>query len=358
MKIRLETKEKHALTIAVVIALLFGVYFLRHYFSIIITGAIMAYIFYPMRLRIKRKVKRGGLATMLTLFASFLMIFIPFLIIVLLTVLQIEVLLRSVPEIHASSVGTYGHNIVDFVNNILAKFPGGKTVSTASLASSFQSIAKTAAQEILNFIIASVGGIPRFFTNIILFIFVFASLLNSGEQLVGMIKRLNPLGDKMTDLYLQKMGDMTKAVVKGQFVIAFCQGLIGATSLYIVGWHSIFFFMLLILTVLSVIPLGSGILTIPIGIAMILLGDYWQGAFILFTHIVIVTNVDNFLRARLVPKSARLNSALMMLAVFSGIAMFGFLGIIIGPVIMVVILSTVQVYLSIIEKDKEVAEAT
>jgi predicted PurR-regulated permease PerM len=155
-----------------------------------------------------------------------------------------------------------------------------------------------------------------------------------------MIKRLNPLGDKMTDLYLQKMGDMTKAVVKGQFVIAFCQGLIGATSLYIVGWHSIFFFMLLILTVLSVIPLGSGILTIPIGIAMILLGDYWQGAFILFTHIVIVTNVDNFLRARLVPKSARLNSALMMLAVFSGIAMFGFLGIIIGPVIMVVILST------------------
>ena len=357
MRIKLESKEKRALTIAVVISLVFAAYFLRHYFSLIVVAAIMSYVFYPMRMRIKKKVKRDGMATSLTLLGSFLVIFIPFLIIVLLTVLQIESLLHSVPQIHASDIGQFGHNIVDFINNLLAQFPGGKTIDMATFTTWLENFAKSASQAVLNFIVNSVGGIPKFFTDIIIFIFVFASLLNNGEKIVQMVKDINPLGDDMTNLYFQKMGDMTKAVIRGQFVIAFCQGLIGAASLYIVGWHSLFFFMLLILTVLSIIPLGSGILTIPIGIVMILLGDYWQGAFVIFTHVVVVTNVDNFLRPRLVPKSARLNPALMILAVFSGIGMFGFLGIIIGPVIMVVILSTIQVYLSILEKDKKAVEA-
>ncbi len=60
-----------------------------------------------------------------------------------------------------------------------------------------------------------------------------------------------------------------------------------------------------------------------------------------------VTNIDNVLRPILVPRAARLDSALMLLAVFSGITMFGFLGIVIGPVLMIVIVTTVSVYLAV-----------
>jgi predicted PurR-regulated permease PerM len=357
MKITLQQKEKRALTITVIIGLVFGAYFLRHYFSIIVVAAIMAYIFHPLRDRLVQKFKKPGLATMLTMFAAFLSLIIPLTIVIILTIFQIESLLRSVPEIHVSDVTSFGQSANDALNSILAAFPGAHSIDLSSIVSSLQKVATEAAQAFLNFVIASVGGIPRFFTNIILFIFVFASLLNSGEKIIDMIKKINPLGPHITDLYFQKTGDMTKAVIKGQFVIAFCQGLIGAISLSIAGWSEVFFFMLLILSVLSVVPLGSGILTIPIGMLMILFGQYWQGALVLFTHIVIVTNIDNFLRARLVPKSARLNSALMMLAVFSGIGMFGFLGIVIGPIIMILILSTVQVYLAVVsttDKSKEI----
>jgi hypothetical protein len=60
-----------------------------------------------------------------------------------------------------------------------------------------------------------------------------------------------------------------------------------------------------------------------------------------------VTNIDNFLRPILVPRAARLDSALMLLAVFSGIAMFGAWGIVIGPVLMIVIVTTISVYLAV-----------
>jgi predicted PurR-regulated permease PerM len=349
MKIALNPKERRALTIAVVLSVVFGAYFLRHYFSIIAIAAIVAYIFYPLRNRLVKKTGRVWLSTALTILAAFLMLIIPLVIVIILTVFQIESLLRSVPDFNINNLGALGDTFNNYLNQFLSKFPGAKSVNLAEIASSLQGVAKSTAQALLNFILASVGGLPRMFTNAILFIFVLSSFLASGEKIVEMIRKLNPLGPKITNLYLQKMGDMTKAVVKGQFVIAFCQGLIGAISLYIVGWHDLFFFILLILTMLSVIPLGSGILTIPIGLVMILFGDYWQGIFIILVHVIIITNIDNFLRARLVPKSAHINSALMMLAVFSGIAMFGFLGIVLGPVIIILLLSTIQVYMSVAE---------
>lgn len=353
MKIKLTHHQQRALTVAVIFGLLFGFYFMRNFLSLIVVGAIMAYLFYPLRQRLLKKLKRPGVATSITLIVAFFSVVIPLTAITYLTVIQIESLLKAVPQLQVGDVGSSGRAIVKFINNFLGNFPGDRTVSGAGIINSLQGFAKNASQGFLNFILASVGGIPKFFTEIIMFIFIFASFLNSGEKIIAIIRRINPLGPKLTDMYLQKMGDMTKAVVKGQFIIAFCQGLIGAGSLYIAGWHSVFFFMLLILTLLSIIPLGSGILTIPIGILMIALGNYWQGIMIILVHIIIITNIDNFLRAQLVPKSAHLNSALMILAVFGGLEMFGFIGIVIGPVIMILILSTIDVYLKVKDTNGE-----
>jgi predicted PurR-regulated permease PerM len=69
----------------------------------------------------------------------------------------------------------------------------------------------------------------------------------------------------------------------------------------------------------------------------------------------VVTNIDNFLRPILVPRDARLNSALMLLSVFAGIAMFGPWGIVIGPVLMILIVTTIDVYLAVY-KDVELQQ--
>jgi predicted PurR-regulated permease PerM len=80
---------------------------------------------------------------------------------------------------------------------------------------------------------------------------------------------------------------------------------------------------------------------------MALFGNVVGGVFVVLFHLIVVTNIDNTLRPFLVPKSAHLNPALMLLAVFAGLRMFGFWGIVLGPVLMIVIVTTISVYLAV-----------
>lgn len=179
-------------------------------------------------------------------------------------------------------------------------------------------------------------------------------MLKHQDKIKDLLRKLNPLGDEVSAIYMNRADAMTRATVRGQFIIALMQGSESALVLALVGLQDMFFFFLLLLTVMSVIPLGAGIITIPIGIIMILTGNVWQGVVVILNHLLIVTNIDNVMRPRLVPKSARLDPALMILAVFSGIALFGFLGIVIGPIIMILIVTTLQIYLEVFYKKESI----
>jgi predicted PurR-regulated permease PerM len=208
-------------------------------------------------------------------------------------------------------------------------------------------VAQKVGEWLLGLLQGAAGSVFGAVTAAILFLYVFISLLVNRDAVLLLIRRLNPLGEEVTDLYMAKMGAMVKGTVMGQFVIAVCQGVAGATSIYIAGFHEGFFLFAVLLSALSVIPLGSGIITIPFGIGMILFGNVFGGVFVVVFHLIVVTNIDNFLRPILVPRAARLDSALMLLAVFAGIAMFGAWGIVIGPVLMIVIVTTISVYLAV-----------
>jgi predicted PurR-regulated permease PerM len=343
-------KSSRALTIAVIIAVIFGAYFLRHFFTAIVFAAITAYLFNPVYEWFKKRTKRSSSASSLTLVVVSLSLLVPIILILIFTIFQINHLINSLESSSIDS-GNLNQTILNFVNHILVNIPGASPITLDEVTSAIQKALTALASGVLNLIVSSIGGISNFITELIIYIYVFLNFLTYKDELIKIIKKLNPLGPSMTDLYLEKMGQMTGAMTKGQFVIAFCQGFVDALILQLCGIHGIFFFLFVLLSVLSIIPLGGGIIVIPIGIGMILVGNVWQGLLVLAGHFFIVTNIDNVLRPRLVPKHIRLNPALTLLAVFSGIAMFGFLGIIIGPVIMIVIKLTIEAYLNASKTD-------
>ena len=338
-------KQDKALQIATVIALIFGAYFLRHFFTLIVFAAIVAYLFNPVYKRLTGKFKRKGSAASMTLFISLLALVIPLVLILIVTVIQIRSSIDSLSTAGTVDLGQLGQNLVNWINNILSHISGTQPITLEQLQNGINEVASNVAKAFLDLITSSISGIASFVTDIIIYMYVFVNMLVYQDSLVELVKRLNPLGRARTEVYLSRMGSMTKAMARGQFIIAVVQGFTDATLLYIAGMRSVFIFMFLILTVLSIIPLGGGIIVIPIGVVMLLSGHVWQGLVVLLGHFLIVTNEDNILRPRLVPKDSKLNPALTLLAVFAGISMFGFLGIIIGPVIMILIVSTLQMYL-------------
>ena len=344
----LNDKQKKALSFTAAGALLFGAYFLRSYFGLIVVAAIVAYMFMPVYVWLKKKTKHQGSAASLTFLVVMLATILPILLVIFATITKLNSLLKGASGIlTAGTIQSQLDHLVTSINHVLVKIPNNTSLlSTDKITSFAQSHVKTVAQDILGILRSSVGSIAGFVTQFILFIFVFLELLVSHKTIVRTIERLNPIGEEVAKLYLSKAAAMTKAMVRGQFVIAFFQGVLGALVLQLCGVH-LFAFMALLLTVLSIIPLGGGIIAIPIGIIELLAGNYWQGAVILLAHFLIITNIDNLLRPHLVPKTARLSAALSMLSVFSGIALFGFIGIVIGPVIMILLVTTVQVYLEV-----------
>ena len=351
--------QKRALAVVTIIALAFGAYFLRRYFMLMVIAAIIAYLFTPLYNRLRAKLN-GGLATTLTVLAALGIVVIPLIALISLATVQVSHMLIGVADwAKTADLNALGDKAIATVNQLLGKLPfQTPTISVDSLRSNLGKVAQTIGEWLLRTLSGAAGGAIGFITSTIIFLYVLISLLVNKTELITLIRRLNPLGEEVTDLYLAKMGAMVKGTVKGQFIIALIQGILGAISIYIAGFHDGFFIFAIFLTALSIIPLGSGIVTIPFGIGMMFFGNIAGGAFVVLFHLIVITNVDNFLRPILVPKEARLDPALMLLSVFSGIAMFGFFGIVLGPVLMILIVTTISVYLAVykgveMEKDEE-----
>lgn len=346
MKTEFTLPQRRALAIVTGIALLFGAYFLRRYFMLIVIAAIVAYLFSPLYNRLRAKVN-GGLATTMTVLAALAVVVIPIIAIVSLATIQISHMLIGVAAwAKTADLNELGDKAIAAVNHLLERLPfQTPTITDESLRANLGKVAQTIGEWLLHTLSGAAGGAIGFITSAIIFLYVLISLLVNKNEVVVLLRRLNPLGEEVTDLYLSKTGAMVKGTVKGQFIIATIQGTLGAASIYIAGFHDGFFIFAIFLTALSVIPLGSGIVTIPFGIGMMFFDNVAGGLFVVLFHIIGITNIDNFLRPILVPREARLDPALMLLSVFSGIAMFGFFGIILGPVLMILIVTTISVYL-------------
>ena len=348
MKTDFTLTQKRALAVATVIAILFGAYFLRQYFILIVVAAVVAYLFSPLYDRLNKRLSTGLSAT-LTLLAAFASVIVPVGLIVLIAVVQITEMVKSAADwVEKTDLSTLGDKTLKFVNELLARVPfTDVTVTPEMLRRAMASVAQNGGQWLLHTLQGAAGGLIGGITAAILFLYVFISLLTNKGAVQRLIRQLNPLGEEVTDLYLAKMAAMVRGTVRGQFVIALAQGVAGAISIYIAGFHDGFFIFAIVLSALSVIPLGSGIISIPFGIGMMLFGNVFGGIFVILFHVIVVTNIDNVLRPILVPREARLDSALMLLSVFAGIAMFGAFGIVIGPVLMIVIVTTISVYLAV-----------
>lgn len=341
--------QKRALAVATVLAVGFGAYFLRGQFMLVVVAGVVAYLFTPLFRRLSTRLSTGLSAT-LTLLAALVMVIVPIAAAIAIGIVQITTMIRNVSDwVSRTDMGALGTRSLQAVNDLLAQIPflHHVTVTRESLQKWIITFAQRAGEWGLNVLQDAAGGLFGALAGAVIFLYVFISLLTNGDQLVLLIRRLNPLGEEVTDLYLAKMGAMVRGTVLGQFVIALAQGVAGAISIYIAGFHDGFFIFAILLSALSVIPLGGGVVSIPFGIGMALFGNVGGGLFVIAFHVLVVTNIDNVLRPILVPRAARLDSALMLLSVFSGIAMFGFLGLVIGPVLMIVVVTTISVYLAV-----------
>ena len=136
----------------------------------------------------------------------------------------------------------------------------------------------------------------------------------------------------------------TRSVVYGIIGTAICQGLVAGIGFWIAGVPGV---LILSATVclLSVVPIGPPLVWIPAAVWLYAKGEIGMAAFLFVWGAACISSVDNVVKPLLISRGSTLPLALIFLGVFGGVIAFGFLGLILGPLLLSIGLALFQAWL-------------
>jgi predicted PurR-regulated permease PerM len=284
--------------------------------------------------------ERKGLAVSLTLLCGFLIVVIPLFLVVRLSVSQLTEALAA--------VNTQGLDA--FIGSVREALGSTSTsvVPTEEIAGVIESVANfliSAGLGMAQWLVERVQALPVLLTNTIIFLALVAALLPIYDKLLELSVRTSPVGRELTELYNRKIVAMVKSLITGVLLIAIIQGLAMGFFYWLAGMDYVFL-LILISTMLAIIPMvGISWLVIVIAIFSFASGDTTQAVIVLFGFYGVVNWIDVLLRPRFISEDAHINTALFLLSMFAGLAWAGIMGLFYGPIIMLLLVTTVQVYI-------------
>ena len=201
---------------------------------------------------------------------------------------------------------------------------------------------------ISSFLINSLSSVTIMTVNILFMGFVLLYtmffFLIEGDKLLEKILYYLPLQDKDERRMLDKFSSVTRATLKGTAVIGLLQGGLAGTAFWLAGIPSAVFWGT-IMAVLSIIPgIGSALIWMPAVIILAASGHFATAIGLFVFCGLIVGSLDNFLRPRLVGKDTEMHELLIFFGTLGGIALFGLLGFIIGPIIAALFVTVWEIY--------------
>lgn len=183
----------------------------------------------------------------------------------------------------------------------------------------------------------------KFAISLVLIIITMFFFFVDGDKMLRRIMYLSPLPNKHDKIIFNKFRKVSYTIFVSTFVAAGVQGLVGALGFGIVGFPPLLAGLLVAL--LSLLPyVGSMILYVPVGLFYLITGDVWQGIFILLWGFLIIGTIDNVVRSYMIKDDAEVNPVFILFSILGGLSLFGFWGIIIGPLIIALMVTVFHIY--------------
>jgi predicted PurR-regulated permease PerM len=305
------------------------IWLIRDFLFPIFWAIVFTIIFYPIhRIWLSSTKSRKSLSTLLTIFSILILFFVP------LSLISSLVIKESVNYYQLLSLQTTKDDLsflttVPIIENALTRAGITEESLQQQTAKAFRSAANWLSSQALLFGQNTFKFIIQFFV----FVYILFFMLRDGPHLENRLIEILPLGDSKERQLFHKFTSTTRATVKGTFVIAVIQGIIGGALFFIAGIKAPILWGTL-MGILSIIPaLGASIIWAPAGVILLLGGSIWQGALILLGGLLIVSLVDNLLRPALVGKDTQMPDVIILLSTLGGLSLFGISGFVIGPIV-------------------------
>lgn len=168
----------------------------------------------------------------------------------------------------------------------------------------------------------------------VLFFFLLFFVLRDGAAAARAVRRLTPLRPAARERLYVLIGQRTKAIALGTFLVSIAQGVAAGIGWWFFGFPAPVFWAF-VMTVIAVLPLGAPMLVmVPAGVIAILQGDYFAGIGILVYGTVVVGLLDNLLRPFVVGRGGDAHPSIILIGTIGGLAVFGVSGFLLGPLLL------------------------
>lgn len=191
---------------------------------------------------------------------------------------------------------------------------------------------------------AVTSGTVNAILQLFVMLYAFYFFVKDGPRILSRILYFTPLEEDDERKLIAQFVSVTRATIKGSILIGLLQGALAGAPFFILDLPAAAFWTT-VMAVLSVIPvLGSGIVWGPAAAILFFTGRAAAGIGLAIWGVAVVGVVDNFLRPRLVGRDTKMHDLLVLLSTFGGLAMFGLVGFIIGPIIAALFLTAWDLY--------------
>lgn len=205
------------------------------------------------------------------------------------------------------------------------------------LVSGAQTLLKSAAAVGGNVAIGVVGTLVGFF----LMLFLLFFLLRDGQSMLRHLMRLIPMESVRRVKLRDYLSDVTRAVVFGHALTAVIQGVLVGIGFAIAQLPAPVVFGVFGAIAAFIPAAGTGFILVPAVLYLAFTGQ-WVWAIFLALWSVGVGVSDNLLRPYLTRQRASVSTLTVFVGVIGGVAAFGFIGSLIGPVVLALVVALLR----------------
>jgi predicted PurR-regulated permease PerM len=203
---------------------------------------------------------------------------------------------------------------------------------------------KNTTRNIANRLPGFLTGTANLISNLLIMFFVLYYMLIHGKKMEDFLEHFIPL--RATNLAILSLE--TKLMIKSNAIgiplLASIQGFVGTLGYWIFGVHE-FLLWGFITGVCSLIPIvGTGLVWLPLTVYLFAINHTWQGVGLGVYSLIILTNIDYVARITVLRKIGDVHPLITIFGVIVGLSMFGFLGLIFGPLLISYFILLVKIY--------------
>lgn len=173
-----------------------------------------------------------------------------------------------------------------------------------------------------------------------------------GDKLIDWLRSTNLIEPERQRVLAKRFDDVVKGTVYGNTVIALLEGLVGGIAFWSVGLPSAVLWGT-IMAILAYLPLvGAGLVWMPAAAYLVWQGTYGK-ALVLVGFGAVIAVMDYLIRTIVVGGRSHLHTLLVFFSVLGGLQLFGLVGIVVGPMVVAVGITVVEMWKMSLERREQ-----